>query len=88
MAYEDYQEAWNVKTPESRAKAKTIAEKHIKDDPAAFKKYESLSLEELVALVDLHRAGGNEDERRRIDVWLLAKHPPQQIGGVLTPNQG
>lgn len=78
--FDDYEKEFRTG---DRAKARKIAEKHVKDDPAAFKKLEGLSLEELVALVSLHRAAGNEDERRRVDVWLLAKFPPQQIGGRL-----
>lgn len=79
MLYQDFEDEWRTG---DRAKAKEIAVNYVKDKKV-FGKYEGLSLEQLVALVDLARQKNDEEERRRIDVYLLAIHPPQQIGGVL-----
>ncbi len=66
-----------------RAKAKEMATALVEAEPDTFKKWEKKSIPQLVGEIDEARAAGDGVKRLLIDVYLLAKHPPQQIGGAL-----
>ena len=50
--------------------------------PEFFEDLRAHGIPELVPLVDAARERGDEDEVERLEVYLLAAHPPQRISGV------
>lgn len=83
MAQSDSLEAFeNEWRNGDRAKAKEMAKRLTHADGGAIlAKYQALSLEQCVALIDQARERGDEEQRIEIDAYLLSEHEPQQIGG-------
>lgn len=64
-----------------RAVARAMATVYVGAHPELSARYGALDIPALVALVESARTAGDEDERRRIDAWLLSEHQPQVLTG-------
>lgn len=81
---EAYDTAWKTTDPASRnAVCQDLADAYVAAHPELQAKYGSLTIPELVALVDIARDAGNEEQRIRLDIWINAAFEFQTIGGVL-----
>ena len=70
-----FTELWDDKSTRPEAKAYAVAYCGSHD----LSGYERHTMEDLVGLVGEARAAGDEAERVRLDIWLLATYEPQQI---------
>lgn len=69
-----------------RERARQLSEDYIAAHPEMFVFLQSMTLEALVATVDVFRAQGDEQSQWLVEAWLLHLYQtPQQIGGVLNP---
>ncbi len=79
---EAYDQAWKTST-ERNAVCQAMADQYVAAHPELAAKYGSLTIPQLVTLVDSARAAGDEEERIRLDIWINAAFEYQQIGGVI-----
>lgn len=78
---DEFNEKWANRA--TRSEAKEIAQRYIQKDLELQSLCVPLSLEELVTLVDIARARGDDEQRIKLDMWLLANFEPQRIVGSM-----
>jgi len=84
------EEAWDPGDPETKnvdskrdeAKARQLADDYVEAHPDEFVNLKDRSLEDCVKMVDVFRAAGLEEERLKVEAWLLHRFEPQNIGGT------
>lgn len=82
---EEKARAWDAEwTHGDRAVAKQMAADLVESFPDSWRRYEGVSLEDMVKWVDIYRADHRDYDRRCADIWILAQFAPQQIGGTGT----
>lgn len=83
VTVQDFKNAWANKA--DRAPAMALAEQYVAENAAVLDPIlGGKSREELVKIVDLARAAGNDDMAWTVTMWELVKFPRQQIGGAGT----
>lgn len=61
--------------------ARTLADTYVDAHPELFAFLSGMSIEALVASIDVYRAEGMEQEQWLVETWLLHRFDPQNIGG-------
>lgn len=76
-------DAWDKAVGEGRDEEGTraLADAYVAEHPDEFSELSGLTIEQLVTAVDVFRAAGLEESRKRVDVWLWHHFEPQVIGG-------
>lgn len=69
----------------NREAAVTASAEFFAEFPDLKADYEGRPIEDLVASVDLFRAGGEESSLWKLEAWLLYQFEPQRIGASLQP---
>lgn len=67
----------------TRSAARDAAVLWLAEHPELEERYRNYDIVELVGLVDAARAAKDEETRQELDAYLLAKHPPQNLVGVM-----
>jgi hypothetical protein len=77
------QDAWDKEVGGGRdeTKARTLADKYVKAHPDEFASFADMDVHQCVKAVDVFREAGMEEDKRRVDTWILHRFDPQQIGG-------
>lgn len=78
--FERFRREWANK--ETRDKAKQTARSYIASNPNMVLELGGKSYDELVNLMNEHRAAGLSDEATRVDIWIVGSLPPQEIAGT------
>jgi predicted ATPase len=84
---EDLRDAWSPDNKEARNEvvARAKADAYVDAFPEQFTGWEEMSVAELVQAVDLFRQSGMENDRWKVEAWLLHRYEPQNIGGIAEP---
>lgn len=78
-----YDNAWRENAGGNRNETcQALADAYVLAHPELERAYGALTIPELVALVDLARAAGNEEKRILLDIWIMAGFEFQRIGGI------
>lgn len=93
QAFEDARATRSLRTdyaggPRSRSQhegtAANLARAYVTGHPELAKRYSTFGIERLVQLIDAARDRGDLETVAEIDAWLMAIHPPQNIGSSVT----
>lgn len=84
---EAIKDSWSKETGGGRDEDGTRAacDAYVAANPDQFTSLETMSLEECVNAVSVFRAAGMDEEQWRVEVWLLHRFEPQNIGGIAQP---
>lgn len=77
--------AWDKNTGSGREEEQTreLARAYVTAHPERFHDVAPMTLEEAVQAVETFRTAGFENQQWLVETWLLAKVPPQEIGGSI-----
>ena len=75
---------WN-ETPRDEAACRSMSDAYVAANPGEFTGYEGKTIENLALAIDVFRDAGMDEEVQRMEVWLLHRFEPQNIGGVYQP---
>ena len=68
----------------NRDEAKDVARRYINDHRHQLAPIlESMSLEDIVQMIDSYRAAGKEEDRIIADMWLITQYEPRRIQGAV-----
>lgn len=83
VTIQDFKDAWADKP--NRDKAFAIAEQYVAENEGILEPIlGGKTSDELVAVVSLARAAGNDEMATAVTIWELVKFERKQIGGVAT----
>lgn len=84
---EAVRESWDKNTGDGRDEAGTraLADAYVAAHPELFTELADMTVEQCAESVSLFRAAGLEESQWRVEVWLLHRFEPQQIGGTYQP---
>ena len=77
-------DVWDAE-PRDAALAHSMSDDYVAANPSEFTGFETKSIEQLCGAIDTFRAAGMDEEVQRMEVWLLHRFEPQNIGGVYQP---
>lgn len=71
--------------PRDAELARTMSDAYVASHPDEFVEFENMSTIELADKIDRFRIIGQSEEVQRVEVWLLHRFNPQNIGGIYQP---
>lgn len=77
--------AWDKNTGDGRDEdgTRAMCDAYVEAHPEQFNSLREMSLEQCVTALSTFRAAGMEEEQWKVEVWLLHRFEPQQIGGPI-----
>lgn len=78
---EAIRDAMSLETRDEAA-ARALADTYVDQHPGDFTFLQPMTIEQLVASVDVFRDGAMEREQWLVETWLLHRFAPQTIGGT------
>jgi hypothetical protein len=67
------------------AQAVALADKYVAAHPDEFNEMQAMTIEACVQAVEVFRAANMTESEQRMEVWLLHKFEPQNVGGPAQP---
>lgn len=82
---EAIRDAWSKDTGDGRDEQGTraLCDAYVEAHPERFTNLRDMSLEECVQALSVFRAAGFEESQWEVEVWLLHRFEPQQVGGPM-----
>ena len=82
---ETIRDAWDKDTGAGREEARTreMCDAYVTSHPEQFMSLRDMTLEDCVTAVGVFRQAVMEEEQWKVEVWLLHRFLPQQIGAQL-----
>ena len=77
-------DVWDA-VPRDATLARTMSDDYVTTNPSEFTGFEDKNIEQLCSAIDTFREAGMDEEVQRMEVWLLHRFEPQNIGGTYQP---
>lgn len=74
-----------AEVPRDAEACQAMSDAYVAANPGEFTGYESKTIQELCRAIDTFREAGMDEEVQRMEVWLLHRFEPQNIGGTYQP---
>ena len=77
-------DCWDTE-PRDAATCRSMADDYVAAHAAEFIGFDAKTIEQLCGAIDTFQEAGMDEEVQRIEVWLLHRFEPQNIGGTYQP---